>query len=100
MIPNELIDRLKHGAVRKRDRVGSLRKDKLISKFNKLSSSNKISRSDRRWVIILSNKQLTTDETTVQSKGLRFAKTHNETDKTNFIAAIELTVERLRNVTR
>jgi len=67
-----------------------------MEKFDNLS--NKPLRFDARWVTNLSNRQLSSDESSVLSKGLGFATSHFENDKLHFIASLEPIISNLKDV--
>lgn len=53
----------------------------------------------RNLVINILEKNLTTDEISVLSRGLKLATTHNNIDKLNFLALLEPVMSELKDVT-
>ena len=77
-------------------------KHDLKNKFVKLKTEYRRNSSDVTStchnVINLSNRDLTSDELNVLSKGLNFALDHTQKDKINFIAAIESNISSNRDI--
>ena len=80
----------------------NLVKHDLKNKFVKLKTEYRRNSSDVTStchnVINLSNRDLTSDELNVLSKGLNFALDHTQKDKINFIAAIESNISSNRDI--
>ena len=100
LIPENLTNQLKLEATTKLARIRNLKKQQLITKYNYLAqSAQDTTQVNDRWIINISNKQLTADEKRVLSKGLNFATVHSKNDKLKFIAAVEPIIDNLTTTT-
>ena len=89
ILSEDLVENLIEELNTKYDTVKYLKKSQLIEKYNKLSNSSTSNTNSRNLIINISEKNLTTDEKSVLSKGLNCATTHNNTDKLHFVALLE-----------
>ena len=98
ILPEDLVEKLIEELNSKYNTVKNLKKTQLIEKYNKLSNSSTSNTNSRNLVINISERNLTTDENNVLSKGLNFATTHNDTDKLQFLASLEPVICELKDV--
>ena len=74
-------------------------RQRLISKFDNLITQNRTNSIEDKWVVNISDRQLTSNEINVLQKGLKFNVPNKKNDIPQFIACIENVIENdLRNV--